>query len=107
MVARTAWAKSHHGARRISGEHVRGDAAKRDGQVVEAGDAGIGEGDAIEQQADALAGIESIGTVEAVLQAERGWDLVVAAVLLCGDTRVAVAGLAGSRASSQSMASTN
>ena len=83
MLARTAVAQRtivQHDA--VAALHIRGHAAERDGQVVEAGDAGVGECDAIEQQADAVAGIESVGTVQAVLQAERGLDLVIAAILL-------------------------
>ena len=74
----------------ISALHIGGHAAKRDGQVIEAGDAGLGEGDAIEQHADAEARIETVGTPQPMLYAERGLDLVIAAILLTAIRKLTV-----------------
>ena len=76
----------------ISAQHIGGHAAERDGQVVEAGDAGLGEGDAIQQQTDAETGIEPVGPVQPVLQAECGLDLVIAAILLAAIAKLTVGG---------------
>src|SRR5580693_2083678 len=79
----------------ISAEHVGSNAAKRDGQIVEAGDRGIGERDAIQKQADALACGKAEGTAQSVLETELGWNLVSAAVLFAAIGKLGIAGLAG------------
>jgi hypothetical protein len=80
----------HHA---ISALHIGGYAAKRDGQVVEAGNAGLREGDAVQQQADAEAGIETIGPSQPMFYAERCLHLIIAAILFAAIGKLAVGGL--------------
>ena len=107
----------HRGAHRLgqrtvaqdhgfSADHIGGDAAERNGQVVEVGDAGLGQGDAIEQKSHAVAGIESVGAAQSVFQAEAGVDQKVAAILLAAIGEIAESRL-GRKASSQSIFSAN
>jgi len=57
-------------------------ATEWNGQVVKARGAGFGERDAIEQQSYPLAGIETVGPVEAVLQTQGCSDQKVTPILL-------------------------
>ena len=66
----------------FAAQHVGGDAAERNRQVVKAGDSRFGERDAVEQQSDALAGIETVRPVETVLQAQRSRNQEITPVLL-------------------------
>lgn len=79
----------------ISTEHVGGNTAKRNREVVEAGQCGIGERDAVEEQAHALAGAEANGTFQSVLETELGWYLVGAAIFFAAIGKLGISGFAG------------
>jgi hypothetical protein len=77
---------------RLAVAKIGGHAAERRGQIIEAGDSGIGKGHAVEDQAHTVAGIESVGAVEAVLEPEFAAELVVAAILFAAVGKLTVAG---------------
>ena len=76
---------------------IGSNAAEGRGQIVETGDGGIGKGHAVEHQAHAVTGIESVGTVEAVLEAEFAAELIVAAVLFAAIGKLPVCGFGEQR----------
>jgi hypothetical protein len=72
-----------------AGVHVGRDAAEGNGQVVEAGKGVVGEGGAVEDEADLLAGVEAFGEGETVLEAEVEAIGEVFAVLLAAIAEIA------------------